>query len=117
MALPTFPENFTFAAYKKEFDENFPKRQNELLKSEMTKIYDLVKAHAYRADNRINFVKFELDNKLALGQRRYLIQELLNRFPKIECQIHTSTNRSNYYITEVTDEVAYAMYYVIDLTD
>jgi hypothetical protein len=124
MDLPTFPEDFcneTFSKISKLDDEQ---KQTILIKNEMNRIYELVNKESEQLLNGSWVsVQFKLSNLLSHTSKKYIITEIVNRFPNKLAYVPSMCHKKFqfigccHYITIVDDDdITNVRDYVLNLS-
>ena len=87
MDYPKFPSDFSISTLQKRKEENHPdKLEKKLVKKEIERIYQIVmdtENIVIDEDFKVDSVGFDLDQNLSLESRKYIMEQILENFPRI----------------------------------
>ena len=111
--LPKFPADFCIQSFdKKNFDA-----QLELIEREMKRIYNLVMEQIDIMDAAV--VSFKFNWRLSNESRRYILSQILERFPKIQYKtgsyVKDDCRHNSYANVDLAIDTFYGHQYIIFL--
>ncbi len=108
---PTFPSDFRIETFNKIDERKQQRIQDDLLKTELYRIYNLVMDREKRmSDTGPVTAKFGFNYGLSKENKKYLLTEIRQRFPRIKYMTGSSYDKE-------TDSMQYSYHEINSVTD
>ena len=101
--FPKFPDDFCIETFTTKASEYYEKRQHELVSQEMNRIYNLVMDNKGKNVTNVEII-FQFNSELNVVSRKYILEEILKRFPKVR-YIDSTWDTIMYIIDDIIDDI------------